>query len=226
MKKAVGIILGVVLLAPAAMSQEVLSANAVGYIKKTVNPGEFAFIQTPFVNIDGSAHTISTLLPDVPNLTNVLLWDQVQQVYVQLSKNFLGTWSADPVVDRGEAFFVQIPAGAAGPVDIVLVGEVPGTGTYPSTDIPLVEGFSAAGVPYPVAATIDTSELGAAIPNNNSLLLWDIATQGYVQVTKNFLGTWSPTGVVIEPGDGFFASIATAGGVTYTATAPYAWPTN
>lgn len=228
MKRMISLVVGTLVMATMAFGQtNVLSQNAVGYIKKTIEPGDFAYIQSPFVKIDGSGNfTISEMLPDVPNNTSVLLWDTAGQSYVQISKNFLGQWSDDPEVPRGEAFFIQIPAGEPAAVDVYLLGEVPGASTYGSTDIPLVEGFTAVGVPYPVATTIENSGLATAVPNNNSILLWDQANQSYLQVSKNFLGQWSPADQMIEPGDGFFVSLDDPAGATYTEAVPYTYPDN
>lgn len=227
MKRMLSLVIGALVMGTMAFGQNVLSQNAVGYIKKSINPGEFAYIQSPFVKIDGSGNfTVSELLPDVPNQTNVLLWDTAAQAYIQLTKNFLGAWNDDPEVPRGEAFFVQIPASAGAPVDVYLLGEVPGATSYPSTSTTLVEGFTALGVPYPVATTIEASGLNAAIPNNNSVLLWDAVAQGYLQVSKNFLGTWAPANTVIEPGDGFFVSLSDPAGATYNEVVPYSYPDN
>lgn len=211
-----------------AYGQEVLSRNAVGYIKKTINPGEFAYIQNPFVKIPPATgdFTVSEMLSDVPNGTTVLTWDTSNQAYVGTTKNFLGQWTPDPVIARGEAFFVQMSASAPGPVDVYLLGEVPGNTTYATTDIPLVEGFTAVGVPYPVATTIEDSGLNPALPNNSSILLWDVNTQGYVGVTKNFLGAWAPANTMIEPGDGFFVSLPDPAGATYTEVPGYTYPDN
>jgi len=227
MKKLVCLLVGMATMASVSMAQtNVLSQNAVGYVKKTIQPGEFDLIVSPFEKIDGTTPTLSELLPDVPNNTNVLLWDDVNQTYNQIQKNFLGQWPSDPEIARGTGFFVQIPASAPAAVDIYLLGEVPGATTWATTDLSLAEGFTMIGVPYPVAMTVESSGLGDAIPNNNSILLWDSTGQTYLQVSKNFLGAWSPANTVIEPGSGFFVSLSTAGGATYTETAPYAWPDN
>ena len=226
MKRMISLVVGALVMGTMAFGQ-VYSQNAVGYVKKTINPGEFAYIQNPFVKIDGSGDfTVSEMLPDVPNGTTVLTWDTANQAYVGTTKNFLGAWPQDPAIARGEAFFVQISAAAPSPVDIYLLGEVPGNTTYASTDIPLVEGFTAVGVPYPVATTIEDSGLNAALPNNSSILLWDVNTQGYLGVTKNFLGAWAPANTMIEPGDGFFVSLPDPAGATYTEVPGYDYPDN
>ena len=220
MRKALVLALGVALIAPLAFAQtNVLSQNAVGYVKRTVNPGEFDYIQIPFVTIDGSTNKVSDVFGDLPDGSNVLTWDPVGQTYIQSSKSFFG-WAPDVDLVLGQGFFLQIPGTEAAPVDVYLLGEVPSDATV---DIPLVSGggFAAVGVPYPAALTIETSGLDAALVSGDSVLVWDIVGQGYVQVSKSFFG-WAPANTPLNPGDGFFVQAAAGG--TYTETKPYSWP--
>ena len=223
MKRMISLVVGALVMGTMAFGQ-VYSQNAVGYIKRSVNANEFVMIQTPFVNIDGSDHTIESLFGDsLPIGTTVFIWNGALQTYDSVQQLAAGFWNPQNVtIARGQAMFMR-PTAAT---DVFLLGEVPGTGTFASTDIPLVEGFNGIGNPYPTAITLEDSGLEAVTAIGDIAFLWNQTAQTYDSVQKLAAGFWNPPGTVIEPGDGIFLSFATAGGATYTETPSYDWPTN
>lgn len=235
MKKAVGIILGVVMLAPVAMSQEVLSANAVGYVKLSLPAdGSLLLARHDFVNIDGSATVLSDLLGlDLPDGTTVFKWDRAAQQYVlpapTLSEDFAGvkSWSrTDIELERGDAFFIQNGPGA--PVaDVVLVGEVPGANNSSDTTvISPAEGFT--GYPYPASIALEDTALADAVPVDTTVFIWNAEAQSYnlpgPTKSEDFAGNITWTGnPTINPGEGFWVDAGGAN-VEVTETKPYDWP--
>lgn len=114
MKKLMSLVaLAVVASVVAASAQEVLSANAVGYVKRAVPAGKLQIVSIPFDNIasdDGSYKFGETQIAnDLPQGSRVMFWDDANQVWSGGSKSAKG-WSAgeaNKVVAAGEGFFIR-----------------------------------------------------------------------------------------------------------------------
>ena len=114
MKKLMSLVaLAVVASVVAASAQEVLSANAVGYVKRTVPAGGYQIVSIPFDNIaseDGSYKFGDTqVAQDLPVGSGVMFWNAESQVWAGGNKNAKG-WPAaqsNRVVQAGEGFFIK-----------------------------------------------------------------------------------------------------------------------
>lgn len=202
----------------------VLSQNAVGYVKVTIDAGDLALLRYDFEQIDGSASTLSNTVGDqVPSGSNAYMWDRSAKSWVLAAKGTRG-WSPDAAVARGDAFFLQVAAGAAEPAyDVFLLGEVPGANNNAdSTVVDNVEG-DAVGFPYPAATALSAMDMATQAASGASVYLWDQVNQAWATpVTKGSRGWASdPT---IEPGEGFFIVTAVGAPIDATEVKPYAWP--
>ena len=114
MKKLMSLVaLAVVASVVAASAQEVLSANAVGYVKRAVPAGKLQIVSVPFDNIaneDGTYKFGETQIAnDLPQGSSVMFWDTATQGWSGGMKSSKG-WNkaqADKVLSAGEGFFVK-----------------------------------------------------------------------------------------------------------------------
>lgn len=235
MKKTLVAVLGMAMLAPMAWAQtNVISQNAVGYVKVTVPAdGGLVLIRHDFESIDGSDITIASIIGDqMADGSTVFKWNRAAgayetgAVFTDLGGGFT-FWSNDQPIERGDAMFVVNGAGAP-ETDVYLLGEVPGSNNgADTTDVPNSFGF--VGYPYPVAVDFDTTDIATQAPDGATLFRWDAATQGYITPgpVKTDLGGgfvfWTPAGTIIQPGEAFFLD---AMGATPSATETklYAFP--
>lgn len=212
-----------------AQTNQVLSRNAVGYIKTTTEPNKIYLLSAPFVNIvDGTdKHSLTNLLAGVPNGTIVSAWDDAAQTYVSYSKSARGVWLGDAPtskVVRGASFFVKIPA-TAGTNDLYIMGEVPDATTAPTTTQSRAAGITFSSHPYPVAVSLTGTAFAVAAPNNTIVSVWDSGAQAYVSYSKSARGVWlgdAPTATVAA-GQGLIIKSAAAAS-NWTETKPYTWP--
>lgn len=225
MKKLLSLVAAALVMGTMAYGQtNVLSQNAVGYVKVTVDAGDLALVRNDFVNIDGSPVTIPTLLGDqVPANSVAHVWDRVGGSYASVTKGGRG-WPAGATNElmRGDAFFLQIPAAAAeASYDVYLLGEVPADAEATVANIQV----DAIGYPYPAAVNWTATTLSESMAASDTLHVWDQATQTYVSITKGGRG-WPAAAdtVVIEPGQAFWVETAAATPADWTETKPYDWP--
>ena len=225
MKKFVCLLVGVATMATVAMAQtSVLSQNAVGYVKVTIDAGDLALVRYDFEQIDGSDAVLSTVIGDqLPAGANAFVWDRAAKSWSVASKGARG-WAPDAVIARGDAIFLSVPAAAALPsYDVYLMGEVPGANNESDTTvIDNVEG-DAIGFPYPAALELGAMDATTQAGTGASVFLWDQVAQSWASpITKGARG-WSanPT---IEPGQGFFIVTALGTPVDVTEVKPYEWP--
>lgn len=207
-----------------AQTNTVLSKNAVGYVRITTeanNPGTLEFISIPFVRLDGTLHAVSNAFPDVPNLTQIIRWDQANQVYLPTYQKAKGSWSTTGtnLFLQGESFFLRSPV-SVGQTNY-LMGEVPSTGT---NSVGIIQGVNFAAHTYPVDVAWTSTVLSASLGNTDQITLWDKTITNYVTYQKA-KGTWGAgTNLVIKAGMGFFIRKNTAGSLTWQQTKPYTWP--
>jgi len=235
MKKTLVAVLGMAMMAPMAWAQtNVLSQNAVGYVKITVpGNGGLVLIRHDFENIDGSPSTIASIIGDqMADGTTVFKWDRsagqyaTGAVYTDLGPG-LQFWTNDQPIERGDAMFVVNGAGAPA-TEVYLLGEVPGDNNGAATT-PVANSYGFVGYPYPAAVDFDTTDIATQAPDGAVLFRWDPITQNYISPgpVKTDLGPglvfWTPAGTVIAPGEAFFLD---AGGATPSATETktYAFP--
>ena len=224
MKKVTAILLGTLIASSAALAQtnQVLSRNAVGYIKRTVPANGLDFVTLPFVNLSGSANTISNVFPAASNLTQISLWNVGDQKYDTYLRS-KGTWgvAGSNVLARGAGFFIQTPVQQ----EFFLMGEVPDRFSAPTTTVTMVEGIVALGLGYPVDVQWSNTAAATSLPNLSQFSAWNKATTSYVTLVKS-KGGWGATPVTINPGDGFFVTkpSGTGGSLNWNQAKPYTWP--
>jgi predicted RecA/RadA family phage recombinase len=224
MKKTLWIAISVALAASviAASAQEVLSANAVGYIKKTLPAGgDLIALSAPLNSMTDTNIVFgdTSIADEAPLGSVVYFWDEVLQVWSGGSKSIIG-WSpaqANRVIVSGEAFFLK------GNVADVSDVEVP-------EDIQLsraIIGSSALGTvgnPYPVDFTFGTSAIASNASLGSVVYFWDEALQVWSGGSKSIIG-WAPAQAnrVVLAAEGFFLKDSGAGS-TWDENKPYTWP--
>lgn len=209
----------------AASAQEVLSANAVGYVKRTVPAGKLQIVSVPFSNIasdDGSYKFGDTQVAiDAPRGTSVMFWDVEKQGWSAGTKGPKG-WSAaqsNQVLSVGEAFFIK--SAESDDMELTAAGEVPDDATLSRSYAG--SGLSVAASGYPVDIKFGESTLADTLERGSSVMFWDTERQGWSAGTKGPKG-WSAaqSNYVVRAGEGFFIKPASEG--TWVAVKPYTWP--
>lgn len=224
MKKIVGAILGLAIIAPMAMAQDnVLSQNAVGFVKVTINEGELALVRYDFENIDGSTPNLESIVGDqLPNNSAAYYWDRVAKTWQLNVKSARSGWPAQDIA-RGDAFFL-LPATGGGQAsyDVHMLGEVPGSNNNAdTTPVSTVEG-DAVGFPYPASTLMEDTDLGTQAAANSAVYTWDAVGQAWnAPVLKSARSGWGT--LSIEPGEGYFF-LSTGGNIDAVETKPYDWP--
>jgi hypothetical protein len=191
---------------------QVFSVNAVGYVNKTIPPGnKLALISNP-LNAGEGNNTIANLFKGVPDGTQVYKYTGsgfVTATYDGLENAFLPADAAATTVVPGEGVFVRNTS--ATDLVVTFVGEVPqGTlnNAYPA-------GLSIRSSMVPQAGTI--VDLGFVGKDGDQINQFDPATQGYKVSTFDGLeNAWLPAVPTLAVGEAFFLRAASAG--TWTRT--------
>ena len=230
MKKTLWIALVGLLLAGvvAVSAQEVLSANAVGYIKKTMPAGgKLVAVSHPLESMTSSDVTFgqTSLAEEMPTGSSVFFWNEQFQVWGVGGKSGKG-WSAaqaQRVLAPGEGFFIKGNPAATEDVDVTMTGEVPSDATI-SRAIVGSAALSTVGNPYPVDMIFGDTDLAAQAPVGSSVFFWNEGFQVWGVGGKSGKG-WSAAEAqkVIEAGEGFFMKQPGASGA-WAAEKPYTWP--
>lgn len=225
MKKITAILLGTLIASSAALAQtnQVLSRNAVGYVKRTVNASQIDFFTMPFNSLAPGGNAISNVVPEAANSTQVIVWDPSIQNYVTYARA-KGAWGAvgSNVLARGQSFFIRSPAGTN--QTFFLMGEVPDRFNALTTTVSIVQGISAVSVAYPVDTLWTSTTAAATLANADQLIVWDTGITNYITYAKS-KGAWSAaTNLVIRPGQGAFIRKFGVGVTPWVQTKPYTWP--
>jgi len=214
----------------AASAQEVLSANAVGYIKKTLPAGgKLVAVSIPLDSMTEANNVFgrTSLAQEAPVGSLVYFWNEVNQTWVAGQKSGKG-WSplqSNTVVKSGEGFFIQGPKAAAVDTEVTITGEVPADATL-SRGILANKALSSLANPYPVDFKFGTSDLAVQAPVGSLVYFWNQANQTWVAGQKSGKG-WSPlqSNTVVQAGEGFFLQQpAAAPAAAWNAAKPYTWP--
>ena len=227
MKKLMSLMaLAVVASVVAASAQEVLSANAVGYVKRTVPAGKLQIVTVPFDNIaseDGSYKFGETqVAQEAPKDTTVMFWDPESQSWDAGSKGKKGWDEAQyehPLIP-GEAFFLKNPD-ATQPLEVTAAGEVPSNAQLSRSYAQ--GGLSIVAYAYPVDVKFGDTELADQLVKDDQVMFWDAETQSWDAGSKGKKG-WDEAQAehIVQAGEGFF--IKAANGGTWEAVKPYTWP--
>lgn len=230
----VGALAASVVAASAQGSGEVLSANAVGYIKKEVPPqGKLVAITIPLEAMGASPDVVFTnsSVASEADLSSVAyFWEPVSQSWRSSTKSPKNsTWDGAAIgktMDVGEMFFLKSPAAAVNPKEVTITGQVPATN--PPVVIRVQGNLTALGNPYPVDFVFTNSTLATEAAPNSLAYFWDTANQGWRSSTKSPKNsTWdgAAIGKTVAAGDGFFLKDATtATDREWSAEKIYTWP--
>lgn len=206
----------------------VLSKNAVGYVKIPVDSNKIYLVSTPFVNMeDGSDyHLVTNVFASVPNRTIITPWRDAEQTYAVYQKSARGAWNPGAetsVIKRGTAVFVRMPGETS--TNLFFMGEVPDDTTAPSTMQSRVPGLSFVGNPYPASVSFTGSAMAISAPNRAIVTIWDPVNQTYIVHQKSARGAWNPAALTAEltPGEGFIIR-SSEGPSNWTEVKPYTWP--
>lgn len=230
MKKLTAILLGTLIASSAALAQtnQVLSRNAVGYVKVNLQSNKLYLVTNPFVNLDGVGDPrLTNVFSAIPNGGTVSIWNEASVAYDNYSKSTRGTWSAPSltaVVKRADGVFLRMPT-TNSPVDLFLMGEVPDRFTAPSSFVARVPGITMVGLPYPVTIRLTNTVTAQQLPNGGTISIWNPDTAQYINYAKSSRGTWNAEALTanVNPGQGLVIR-ATNAASSWFETKPYTWP--
>ena len=210
----------------AASAQEVLSANAVGYIKKTLPAGaKFVMVSVPLNSMTETSNVFgrTSIAQEAPVGSMVYFWNVALQQWDLGNKTTKG-WagSSNRVVAAGESFFLKGSNGAPADVEVTITGEVPDAS-------PLVRAIPGSGAygtlanAYPVDMKFGESEVAKNATTNSIVYFWNVGLQQWDLGNKTTKGWAGSSNRVVTAGEGFF--LREMGTVTtWTNTKPYTWP--
>ena len=217
----------------AASAQEVLSANAVGYIKKTLPPaGGLVMMSIPLDSMTDTNIVFgrSSVAQEAAQNSTVFFWNEVTQIWSIGSKGTKGWQPAqsNQVVAAGQAFFLKSPTNAAAPADVTITGEVPPTIGQPVISRSVVGqgNLSPLANPYPVDFKFGESQLASGAAQGSTVFFWNSVGQSWSIGSKGTKG-WQPaqSNQIVAAGDGFFLKSSNATSFVWTEpVAPYTWP--
>lgn len=229
-KMLIGLCAALALSVAAALAQEVLSANTIGYIKKQLPAGgKLITVSIPLNNMTAAQNVFSnlSLSTEAPTLSDVFFWDTGQQIWVGGTKKAKGGWDASVVtqiVSAGQFFFLKGPATSTVPTEITIAGEVPDVSSM-ARAIPGSGQLGSMANPYPADFVFGTSSLASNATVLSDVFFWDSGDQQWVGGTKKVKGGWDASVVTqkVIATSGFF--LKEAGTVTtWTNAKPYTWP--
>lgn len=212
----------------AASAQEVLSANAVGYIKKTLPAsGKLVAMSIPLNSMTETDIVFgrTSVAQEAPVGATVSFWDEGAQVWIGGGKSAKG-WApgqSNKVVVPGEGFFLKGAPAATEPFDVTITGEVPSDTTL-SRSIVGVNTLGILANPYPVDFTFGNSDLAQQATVGSSVSFWDETAQVWIGGGKSAKG-WAPgqSNKVVAAGESFFLR-EVGDATTWNAAKPYTWP--
>lgn len=229
MKKTLWIAIAVALVASViAASAQVLSANAVGYIKKTLPAGGKLIALSAPLNSMTDTNIVfgdTSIAAEAPVGSVVYFWDEVLQVWSGGSKSGKG-WSggeSNRVIVPGEAFFLKGDPAAVSDVEVTITGEVPDDAQL-SRAIVGGAALGTVGNPYPVDFVFGESDVAINAAVGSVVYFWDEALQVWSGGAKSGKG-WSggESNHVVLAAEGFFLKDAGAG-TSWDENKPYTWP--
>jgi hypothetical protein len=209
------VLLGAAALVAAAttsMAQNVYSLNVVGYINLSLTNGYNLIANQLDLDGTGTNNTLlTTLSTNLPNKSAVFSWSTSAQTFNKAVYNAgTGVWGSDTTdvnaaLQPGGGVFVQIPATAATPLTVTLVGQVlQGTNT-----LSLVAGLNMVSIIPPISGGI-VSAMGYTPTKKEYVLLWDPINQIYGTKTQ-FTGTgWNNGEPTPAVGQAFFLNTVAA----------------
>jgi len=223
MKKLAIALLGLTVVSSAVFAQtnQVLSRNAVGYVRVDTPSNKLNLVRLDFVNLAGGQYTVTNLIGNQLATGGALfIWDLSNQVYVGENKTKSGWTPGTNKIVRGGGFFIYSLSNN----NVFLMGEVPDAITAPTTTVHGLAGLNLTGYPFPADVTFTGSPYFAGSALGDAIFLWDVTGQNYSGFNRTKSG-WTPseyTNLTFRPGQGFWYQRAGAG--SWTFSKPYTWP--
>lgn len=231
MKKALWIVMAAALavaVVAATAQTEVLSANAVGYIKKTLPAGGgWVAMSIPLDSMTNSSLVFgeTSVASEAPVNAEVAFWDPTGQSWIGGAKSGKGWGPAEAgyVLEPGEGFFLKGDPAAVSDAEVTITGEVPSAAELDRA-IPGSSAFGTLANPFPVDFTFGTSAFASNASVDSEVAFWDVDAQSWIGGAKSGKG-WGPAeaGYVVEAGEGFFMK-EFGGAANWTMDKPYTWP--
>jgi hypothetical protein len=224
-------IVALTVIAAVAQELEVLSVNALGYIKKTLPPGgKMICLNLPLDSMSEASNVFgrTSIAQELPNGSAVSFWNLDSQKWVTGTKSTKGVWTpvaSNYVVKVGEGFFLKSPTNSVQPTSLTIAGEVPSAAN--SERVLLGQSrLDVVGNPYPTSFKFGESELAKNAANGSAVSFWNEDTQQWVSGTKSTKGVWTPTSsnYVVKATEGFFLKTSNATAWVWSSTKPYTWP--
>jgi len=233
---------------------QVVSRNAVGYVKKTVLTNNFELASLPFYEVGGDGvYRIPEVFGGQLNggasfalSDNVMKFDPVANSYVIFWKNLSGQWRQVPegvettnTLAPGEAFFILNRKNTN--QTVFLMGEVPDKFTVPTytQSVNIIQGlqFASLGFPTEIAITDTTlsnnAQRGVSFALADNLITWEATTKQYriywlpsIPAGANWrkVPEGAATADTLKPGQGFFYNRRGASPFVWKEVKPYTWP--
>ena len=206
--------------AVAVAQTNVLSKNAVGYVRVDMPSNGMQFVRMDFDPLTGS-NTVSEVVGDqLAAQSKLYAWDYTNQTWVTYGKTTKLGWgsASNLVMTRGQAYFLKSPVAT----NVFLMGQVPdSTNSYL---VPVGEGLNAVGFSFPATTYWTNTAISKVLDSGDKLYVWDVAS-GYVIYGKTTkLGWGSATNLILQPGQGFFIRKGSVGTTNWSELKPYTWP--
>ena len=208
----------------AASAQDVLSGNAVGYIKVDVN-SDLSIISVPFDEVGYGrimfTNTIGLQMTGTP--ATVYSWNSELQMWDGKAYTTRDRWLAAANVELvpGQAYFVRRPSGWSG--SLTLTGQVPDSS---NTVRSIVGGgnLAALSLAYPAETAFTNTILASITGTPATIYTWLGTTwDGKSYTTRD--GWKAATNMVLQPGIGYFFRMPSGSASTnWTQNKPYTWP--
>lgn len=209
----------------ASAQTEVLSGNAVGYIKVDIGT-DLTMINMPFDDMSSVPVMFTNAIGTQVSGVGAVLYDWNGLSWDEYTWKTKGGWvdAESVILVPGKAYFLKRPTSWAGTSNVTLTGEVPMATNTPRT-VTGSGNLNTVGFSYPVT-----------IPFTNTVLAVEGAGAGAVLYAWNGLSwdefNWKTKGgwvdaarVNLEPGVGYFFKAPTASpGFTWSQVRPYTWP--
>jgi hypothetical protein len=208
-----------------AQTNQVLSRNAVGYVRLVCPKGKFVLARVDFEPLNSlvlppDVHSEDVFGSQLPLGTTIYAYNNVKGSYDQDNLTF-GGWDTNIVYDRGMGFWIAVPESAASNEYVAyLMGEVPDRFTAPTTVVAVAQGYTQLGYGYPAAVLWTATDLAVHADIGDTLYTFN--GTNYVPNNLTF-GGWDDPNMVIYPGEGFWfvtAKLAT----NWFEIKPFTWP--
>jgi hypothetical protein len=245
MKKVIFPVMGVVFVCSMVFGDtvnQVVSRNAVGYVKVEVASNGLALCT---LNFNASDNTIASIFTNqlmgginFGFSDQVIKWDPIARQYVKFWKNKNNLWLQYPettvttnILKPGDAFWIK--NNHTSNQTVYLMGEVPDRISSPTQEVNLVSNLNFVAYCYPIEIAITNLNLTQAKAGFNfgfadNLIKWDAISKQYVTFWRHSSG-WrqypqtSSTTNVIRPGEGmWYKRLSNA--FVWIESKPYSWP--